>query len=279
MTIINYDDALNEATTNGKIEIFDFSKTAPGAIFASGWYMSQWYQPGTPGAGTDPSAGSGTPGAGGTARTGASGSIEFDDQSSDIKYLFGFEGQLLHTSTIQGQLLLLDRLVDVASISLSSTGDKNVNSVALPTRASDGVGVEIFLEVSTSTTVTAPIVVVNYTDTTNATVSTPSFTFPAAATPQRAFLRIPWAAAGLGAKSVQTVSVNTAASAGACTVVLAKVIAELPVMSTAWNYRDMSKDHPHLPRIHDGASLMLAYQTANTPTPTEIQGRLVVIYG
>src|SRR5437762_750885 len=98
MTLVNYDDALNQATTNGRIEIYDFFKTSITAINSQGHYNTLWFQEGNPSAGVAPSAGSATVGAGGTARTSAAGSIQFANQSQLEKRLFGFEGQIHHTT-------------------------------------------------------------------------------------------------------------------------------------------------------------------------------------
>lgn len=279
MTLASYDDAISEATVNGKVEIYDFSKVAPVTVGTTGFFISLWYASGTPGAGSDGAAGSASANSGGTAHTSATGAINFADQSSDAKYIVGFEGQILQTTTQIGRLLLLDRLCSIGTLSLTATGTKNVNNVALPSRASDGVGVELWAEVSTATSGTAPVIEVNYHDTANASQTSQRLTFPAAATGQRQFMSIPWAAGGTGVLTAENVNVVTAASAGQMTLVLARTIGILTVTSGTWTSVDFAKQLPAMPRIYDGASLMLAYTSTSATAPSEIVGRVALIYG
>jgi hypothetical protein len=150
-----YDDFLNELTVNGKVLDADFAKFTTAGGHTGSWY-SFWRVEGYPSAGGDGAVGSGTPGAGGTALTAADGSLEkWANASPDTVHLLG-----IGMSTTQDcSIMLADRLVSVSAVTVASTGDKNVGSAALPRYSGTAsVGVQVFAEVTTATTTTAPVI-------------------------------------------------------------------------------------------------------------------------
>lgn len=211
----SYDDLINEMTVNGKRLDWSFYKTGPAAQAAGQW-LSLWYAAGSPGVGADPAA---TPGTAYTSTGDVAGSIGWANVDPDTKHLLIFGG----ASTVVSSLMIYDRLVGVSGIALSSTGAKTVNSTALPRYSGTAAAlVEVWLEITTATTTTAPVV--NLSSYTNQTGTTgragPNVTFPAAATVVRWACKMPLQAGDQGVRSVETLTVTTAAAAGVCAVFL-----------------------------------------------------------
>lgn len=269
----SYDDLINEISVNGKMYEWHFAKVAASAVQGAGTWHSLWDSVGTPGAGSNPSA---TPG---DQHDDTSGSINFPDQATDTKHIVSVAAMC----SIAGTLMIYDRLCSVSGISLASTGNKTVNSAALPRYSgTDASSVQVWLEVTTATTTTAPVVSLNsYTNEAGTTGrSGGTRTFPAAATVIRAMIGpMPLQAGDKGVRSVEVgLNVGTAAAAGVCNVVLLRPLAYVPVPSNVLVERDFVLQAPSLPRIYDGASLGLAVQLNTTGTPS-VQGKISVAYG
>jgi hypothetical protein len=162
-----------------------------------------------------------------------------------------------------------------------------VNSAAL-TRytGTDAKDNEVWLEVSTATTTTAPVVNLNsYTSSDGSTgLSGGSVTFPAAATNVDTLIPLPLHETERGARSVEAgLNVGTAASAGVVSVLIVRRLATVPIYlaglasppAIEMNFLD---DVLSLPRIYDNACLGLAYQTGSPNVPT-MSGTITVAYG
>lgn len=268
----SYDDLINEMTVNGKVydRIFSKRSTAPEA---AGVLHSLWDAIGQPGDGGNPAT---TPG---TAFDDESGSITFPDQGSDQKHLVSIGAVASQTCT----LIVADRLVGVSGISVASTGNKTINSVALPRYSgTDAALVECYLEVTTATTTTAPVVNLNsYTNEAGTTGrSGGNVTFPAAATNVDTLIGpMPLQAGDKGIRSIEVgLNVGTAAAAGVVNVLLVRRLCAIPLIANLWNERDLVLQLASIPRIFDGASLMLFFQSTGT-TANVIIGGLKVAYG
>ena len=240
------------------------------AVEAAGVWHSLWRVGPYPSAGGDGAAGSGTPGAGGTALDLADGTLaKWADQDPDQKHLLAWDVR----ATVACNVVLFDRLVSVSGITLVGTGDKNVNSVALP-RYTDGLGVQAFLEITTQTATSAAVGTANYTDQDgNTGNSSPAYTLPAVATNVDTLIPIGLASGDYGVKSVEKINLTTAPSAGACNLVLAKELARIPLLANQTNTRDFLTQIMAMPRIYDGATLMLA-MIATTTTATSVDGHI-----
>jgi len=241
----------------------------------AGVMHSLWRVGPFPGAGGDGAAGSGTPGAGGTALTLADGTLAYwADQSGKQKHLLAFEAR----ASVACTAIIYDRLVSVSGITLVGTGDKNVNSVALP-RYTDGVGVQAFLEVTTVTATSAVVGTANYTDQSgNSGATSPAYTFPATATNVDTLIPIGLASGDWGVKSVEKINLTTASTgSAACNLILAKELCRVPLAANQANTRDFLSQIMALPRIYDGATLMLA-MIATTTTATTIDGHIWAAY-
>jgi hypothetical protein len=273
MPFNSLDELIAANTVSGSTIDGDFARVGTQTQAAGIWH-SLWTVGSFPGAGGNGAAGSGTPGAGGTALSIADGSlVKIPDQTLPItKHLTEFIAWSDRDCTI----MLYDRLVSISGISLVGTGNKNVNSVALP-RYTTGEGVEVWLEVTTATTTTAAVISMNsYTDESgNGTSAGATLTFPAAATRLSAFIGpMPLASGDYGVRSVETLNVATAAATGVVNVVLIK---PLVYLSTA-TYLSRDVDLVgSLPRLFNGASLGMAVMTNGSQT-INVWGKILGAY-
>ncbi|MDE2101365.1 MAG: hypothetical protein KGL39_29225 [Patescibacteria group bacterium] len=232
-----------------------------GANTAAGVWHTTWLDSGFPGAGSAPAA---TPG---TVYNGATnGSINFANQSPSQRYGLSVGA----TATQSMTLWVVDRLVAVSGLSTASTGSKTVSSSAIAGRYTSGAGVQAWLEVTTATTTTAPVVhLLSYTNQAGSTGQVGAqVTFPAAATKLGDMIQLPLQAGDSGVQAVSTLNVDTASSAGAVNLVLLKPLAAIPLVASQWNERDLVLQLAALPRIFDGANLMLMFQNTGTTAPT-----------
>lgn len=269
MGFASFDDMISEITTQSKIVSWDFFKDS-GTPQGAGTWHSLWGIAGAPAAGATPAT---TPG---TAYTNGDGGMNFADTSPDTKHVV----TLGYTSTVSTTLRLYDRLVAVSGLSLTSTGNKTVSSVALP-RYTTGGNVEAWFELTSATSTTAPIVTMNsYTnqDGTTGRAGSAGFTFPASATAQWSMGRFPLQVGDSGVRAVSTINVTQASSSGAINLVLLQALATLPSAANIWNERDLVLQVSSLPRVFDGATLALQYLPLNT-TAARFWGTLRVAYG
>lgn len=271
------DDIIFELTTNNKRDVQNFTKIAPAAAEAAGVWQSLWKGVGNPGAGADPAA---TPGTvyDTDAASATAGAMWFPDRSTDLRFLLALGAVASQNCT----LMLYDRLAGVSGISLATTGNKTVNSGALTrysgTAADDN---EVWLEVTTATTTTAPVVSLNsYTSADGSTgQSGGTVTFPAAATDLHTMIKMPMSATKQGVRSVEAgLNVATAAAAGAVNVLIIKPIAYLALAANVYNETSFLDDVLQLPQIFDNATLGLAI-LATTTTAVTVTGKVFCAYG
>lgn len=219
----------------------------------------------------------------GTAYTNATGGIVFPDTSPNLKYLIR---SLVTFETGNSDLICIkfvDRLVGVGGLVLTSTGNKTVNSTALP-RYTDGGGVEAWLEVSTAGSTTAATVSMNsYTNQDNQNARAGgSISFATATQPANALLGpLPLQAGDTGVKSVETINVSVAAG-GSATV---NLILVKPLFMHGLNgvqdrrtERSWPLPYIHPIRFYDGATIMMIQRNCTNNT-TEFRGSLTVVEG
>lgn len=274
MTISSLDNLVSAATSD---QVYGTTFRKAGTTAITGNPMSLWRVGDLPAAGGDGAAGSGTPGAGGTALTSADGSLSMGwaNQDPSTKLLTDFSIR----ATNNGVFVLVDRLVSVSGISLTSTGNKNVGSAALP-RYTSGKGVQAFLEVTTALTTTAAVVTMNsYTDQDGNTGSSgASVTFPSSTTAVNNLVRLPLASGDYGIRTCLTVNVGTSAATGACNFILVYELARVPVTAAEGRAFSALAELQRLPRIYDGASLMI-YYIPSTTTAQTVDGYVASVYG
>jgi hypothetical protein len=269
----SYDDLIQEMTVNGKQFDWDFFKVAPANAQAAGSWQRLWTGVGSPGPGAEPAA---TPG---STYTQVAGSMNWPNVSTDLAYLVTLGAAANQNCT----LMLYDRLAGVSGLSLAATGAKTVNSSALPRYSgAAAAAVQAWLEITTATTTTAPVVNLNsYTNEAGVTGRAGgNITFPAAATVLHAMIGpMPLQAGDKGIRSVEVgLNVGTAAAAGACNLILLRPLAYLPLIANQWNERDLILQLGALPRVFDGASLGLAILASGAVTTT-VWGKVRLAYG
>lgn len=262
----SYDDLISEMTTNGKNVSWEFVKTSSAPEGAGVWH-SLWLASGNPGAGSNPNT---TPG---NAHDDEAGSIFFADTSPDQKHIV----TLGAVSSVACTLMVYDRLVSVNQ-SIATSGDKTINSTALP-RYTTGLGVLPFVEYTVASSAAGIYSLSSYTNEAGTgSRAGATVTPPAAAMNAGSMFYMPIQAGDKGVRSVETLNVNTAATGATVNVVLCKPLAYLSLPLNTWVERDLVLELTSLPRAFDGASLGLAYLATLTTTPT-IWGQVRIAYG
>jgi hypothetical protein len=257
-------DQIIAAIAAGRHQTWNFNKNG-GTPEAAGNWCSAWASAGSPGAGTASGAYANL--------TNATGSINFTDVSPAKRYLWRVDAM----SVLSGTLMIYDRLGQAGSLSLASTGNKTVTSLALP-RSMDAVDlntVEAWVEVGTQTATTAPVLSMNsYTNEAGAGPRAgASLTFPATVTNSQWMGKLPLQAGDKAVQAISTINVSIAASAGDCAVVLLRPLAFIPVTANIATSVELTD----LPRVYDGSSIGLALLATGT-TALGLWGRLVTVY-
>jgi len=269
-----YADLCAEIADNpGKNLAYDFYKTGP-TMQGAGTWSTLWKAAGAPAAGSNSG---GTPGAAFT-----NAGINFDAKDTDRKVLLSFGG----SASLAACLMLADRLVGV-NFSLVSTGDKTINSAALTRYTlTAATGVQAWLEITTATTTSAAVIkmgtaapTTGYTDAGGTGSRQGAYlTFPAAATVVQSMHRLPEGAGFRGIRSVENCNLTTAPAAGAADLVLLQQLACIPLVANTWNEQDYVLQNAGMPRVFDGAALMLAC-LGNATTAFNVWGSVKLAYG
>lgn len=247
-----------------------WAKTFANSDVTGNW-CSAWPNGIIPPAGATPAT---TPG---TSYTNDPGGVTFPDLDPIRKFLVFHDWVPRSLNTTQN-VLIVDRLVAVSGISLSTTGDKTVSSVALP-RYTDGIGVWAMLEITTAPSTTAPTISLNsYTDQDGNTGQVGgSISGTAVSNVAGTILGpFPLAAGDTGVKAVSTVNVSVASATGVANLILVKPLVGLGSTNQAIP-SERQRPHDYV-RLFDGATLMFIAKVGGTGTPTG-QGSIGVVYG
>lgn len=269
------DDIIAELTA-GKADVFNFYKVGSAPEAAGVWH-SLWKGVGNPGAGANPAATPGTVHVSNDAADTA-GAMFFAARTPDQKHLLSFGAVATQNCT----LMLYDRLAGVAGIALNATGSKTVNSGALSRYSGVDAGLnEVWLEVSTAGTTTAPIVNLNsYTSSDGTTgLAGGSLTLPSTTMNVDSMVQLPLNASEQGVRSVEAgLNVATAGTAIIANLLILRPLARIPLLANVWNEVSFLDDVMGLPRIFDGATLGAAMLATGT-TATNVWGTVSCAYG
>jgi hypothetical protein len=265
-TIQEIEDNVNA----GKFQTLSYYSLANSGT-GTGPFVSYWTTNVRPAPAANPA---GTPG---VAYTNAG--MNFADTGTIRKFLSYITAFSVQTNN--AHLMLADRLVGVGGIAMNSTGDKTINSTALP-RYTTGESVQVFLEVTTVGSTTAPIVSMSsYTN----SAGTPgqvggTITFPTVNLGLGGMVGpMPLASGDYGVKSVETINVATAGGgSGVVNVILLRYLTEVCVPGTTVGGAEKEWPIPntHMIRVFDGATLMWIMQNFNANTSASI-GQITVI--
>jgi hypothetical protein len=271
------DDIINEMSTNGKQQVWQFSKTGATAPVVGIWH-SLWKATGYPPAGADPATTPGTAYASDTASP-VAGSMYNADVSTDLRFLMSFGA----VSQVAGTLLLYDRLAGVSGLLSTTTGNKTVSSSALDHYSGTAaVNNEVWLEWTTAATVTAPVFTLNsYTSADGTTAQTGAATaaIPVANAAINCMTPLPMSGTKQGVRSIESgINVGTASTAGTFTALIIRRLAAIPLVANQWNEVSLLDDMLSLPRIYDNATLGLMWLGTTTTAPV-ITGAVTCAYG
>lgn len=231
----------------------------------TGRWSSLWRFDGTIGAGAAP-----TTGAIPTASTTGAFPIT-NPASGNQKWLTQFWAGTVGGA---GFLMLYDRLFHIGNLSGTVTTAQTVQgSPASPalTRYTDGLGVQIFVEIYTALGSTTTTITANYTNssgTPNRTTTAVTIGGGGANEIHRLFC-LPLQAGDKGVQSVQSVTLaGTTGTAGAFGITLVKPLAFVNLPNAGmFGFRDFAVGLPGIPEIKSDACLALAINPPTTTVP------------
>ena len=201
------------------------SATTEGA----GTFHSLFLVAGTPGAGATPPAF--TAGSGYTCDRTTQGAIPFTNPVSGNSHLARFAAA---AATI-GTLILYDRLWTCSGFNTTTLTAQNVTTPgSLPARdakgLTDGVGVELWLEVYTAPGATGATWTVSYTNQDGTAGRTATYTHPANAESVGQMMPMTLQAGDTGVRSVQSLTCSASSgTAGSIGITLLRRVAEIPI--------------------------------------------------
>lgn len=276
------DDLIN-SMTGGYADDVPWAKfsTAPVAV---GVWHSTWAEAGSPGRGGTDSGGTqyynGSGGSGSKANAGGFGfgTVAVSPQGRICTALSVESTQVVN-------LLIADRLCAIGPVTVSSTGSKTLTTMPTLPRYTSGVGVEVWLEVTTAFTTTAGSFYLNsYTGNsngsgTNATSSNVATAIASTIKVGDMIGPFPLLTPDTGVTALASFYVNTAPAAGAVNVVLLRRLqTAVPIaLAGTGNSRNMITQLPAMPIIYDGATLFAMYQAGSTVAPN-LYGSLTTAY-
>jgi hypothetical protein len=237
----------------------------------AGFSYTLWRTAGQPGA-----AATASTGAGNTCTSSTVGAMLIP-AASNTTYLETFSA----SCTTGGVLRLADRLVETSGLSLVTTGAQTINSVALPTRATGALDVELWLDIITVGGTTASATVTcSYTNQAGASGHTATLIggIPATGTTALRQYQFSLQAGDTGVQSVQSFSSGTSTgTAGNAGIVLRNRIASGSIAGANTGFTQGYAE-TGLEIIPDAACLELLWLASGTASGV-IQGAMDIIQG
>lgn len=275
-------DDVNAAIALGQYDDYQWQKLGPASIAAGVW-CTTWNIAGAPGAGSTDSGGTQyVNGSGGSGASANKGGLVFAQTNVSPMGRVGLEFGV--SSSQITSAILADRLCAIGPITVSTAGSQALITMPALPRYTNGLGVEVWLEVTTAFATTAGTFFLDsYTGTSNPAATSAGSTN--VATAASATIRIgnmigplPLLAPDLGVTAVASFNVGTAPSAGAVNVVLLRRLATLvPVQAPGAASRNLLAQIISAPVIPDGSSLFIMYQSGIT-TAAQMCGNFVSAY-
>ncbi|MGH8591143.1 MAG: hypothetical protein ACREXX_18045, partial [Gammaproteobacteria bacterium] len=167
-----------------------------------------------------------------------------------------------------GTFFAVDRLLDYATISCTSTSLQTLdNTVTLP-RYTTGAGVMLFFEVTTSLGATSQTVTITYTNqagtASRVTTLSPVVSSAAARVPQLGFF-VPLADGDTGVRSVQSCQFGGSMGAGVVTLTLCRPFFKMPCTQANFPFLlNLVTALPRTRQVVDGAAIMWLLKAATT---------------
>lgn len=266
MTITTRDGLIAALAAGNTASFMKVSSTT-----VAGFIYTLFRTPGMPSAGAAAATG-----AGNTCSRTTSGALLLQGPALTT-YLTAFQA----SCTTSGVLMLTDRLVETSGLSLVTTTAQTINSVALPARATDAIGVELWLDIITVGGNTASATVMcSYTNQDGVAGRTAVLTggIPASGTPVMRQYQLTLQAGDTGVQSVQTFTSTTSTTvAGSAGIVLRRrlAIGSIPGANLGFvqGYAETA-----LEKIPDSACLELLWLATGTASGV-LQGAIDVAQG
>lgn len=267
MSITSYSTLYRAYETQGQKIRLEFNKSG-NTVSVTGSWWDYWTQvTGVPGAGA---VGATTPGTAYTETSYANGAIACPNKSG-AKYLIGAD---VVGNVDIGCIMLYDRLVGVSGVDFATTGNKTINSVALP-RYTTGEGVECWVRSSNASAVTFSLS--SYTNQAGTTGRAGGSITPLQNSAD--FIKVPIQAGDSGIKSVEVLNVSVAsAPANNVELVLLRPLMYFPLFGVEWIEMMQILESTALVRVYDGATISFATFMNNTTSNRDITGHIMLVH-
>ena len=266
MAFSSFDDLINEMSTNGKFNRYDFTKTS--AITAG---VGRWY---------DMSLQNGLPVA--NPYTAETTNLKFralsdadgmgiwhgGNVSPDTKHIVNI-GAFGNTATsVPSVLQLVDVLGYYPITTVTTTTAQTLNNTVTLPRYADGAGVRAYIVARATCGAGTPTIQISYTNEKGESGRVVPVTLTAVTTAAAGHIIhsdptanhygcfIPLASGDSGMQSIQTVTLSATMTSGSIALVLCKPLTSLPItVLGVQSERNLLNQLPSLPRVYDGANL------------------------
>lgn len=174
-----------------------------------------------------------------------------------------------HNNSLQAGLYFTDRYLGCGGIDSTVVTSQTINTIALPARANNGVGAEIWLEAITAITSgpAAATAVVTYTNSAGvAGRQTQPLPLPAGTVRINTTDKMALQQGDLGVQSIQSIQLSAAAAAGTYGVIIAKRIVSIPAQKQARDER-FGAFALNLPVFPRDACLSVAHASLTSSAP------------
>ena len=266
MAFSSFDDLINEMSTNGKFNRYDFTKTS--AITAG---VGRWY---------DMSLQNGLPVA--NPYTAETTNLKFralsdadgmgiwhgGNVSPDTKHIVNIGAFGNTVTSVPSVLQLVDVLGYYPITTVTTTTAQTLNNTVTLPRYEDGAGVRAYIVARATCGAGTPTIQISYTNEKGEAGRVVPVTLTAVTTAAAGHIIhsdptanhygcfIPLASGDSGMQSIQTVTLNATMTSGSIALVLCKPLTSLPItVLGVQSERNLLNQLPSLPRVYDGANL------------------------
>ena len=291
MAFSSFDDLINEMSTNGKFNRYDFTKTS--AITAG---VGRWY---------DMSLQNGLPVA--NPYTAETTNLKFralsdadgmgiwhgGNVSPDTKHIVNI-GAFGNTATsVPSVLQLVDVLGYYPITTVTTTTAQTLNNTVTLPRYADGAGVRAYIVARATCGAGTPTIQISYTNEKGVSGRVVPVTLTAVTTAAAGHIIhsdptanhygcfIPLANGDSGIQSIQTITLSATMTSGSIALVLCKPLTSLPItVLGVQSERNLLNQLPSLPRVYDGANLnFLLFTGAAYAAGGSISGYIETCFG
>lgn len=266
MAFSSFDDLINEMSTNGKFNRYDFTKTS--AITAG---VGRWY---------DMSLQNGLPVA--NPYTAETTNLKFralsdadgmgiwhgGNVSPDTKHIVNIGAFGNTVTSVPSVLQLVDVLGYYPITTVTTTTAQTLNNTVTLPRYADGAGVRAYIVARATCGAGTPTIQISYTNEKGESGRVVPVTLTAVTTAAAGHIIhsdptanhygcfIPLASGDSGIQSIQTITLSATMTSGSIALVLCKPLTSLPItVLGAQSERNLLNQLPSLPRVYDGANL------------------------